>query len=242
MHANNAILALFIIGVLLAAGCTSTTQTNKGTTPAGTGGTPSGSGASTSGANTSPSGSGTSGSGTGSTSGSGSGTSGSGTSGGSNDLLGKTYEQLLGLGVPMQCDITTTSNGKTTTAKIYMKGDAEVRSEVDISESGSTCKKMVSIGKGTKYYVGCSDGALFPDTGDPASNPFAGCVWLEMTVNKSSSPGSSTYTAPDYSDIPPSEINCLPWVYDPSKFVVVGKTCDLDQIMNDLTKNMPTGY
>jgi len=238
MHANNTILALFIIGVLLAAGCTSTTQTNKGTTPAGTGGTPSGSGASQSGANASGSGSGTSGSG----SGSGSGTSGSGSSGGSNDLLGKTYEQLIGLGVPMQCDITSTSNGKTTTAKIYMKGDAEVRSEVDISESGSTCKKMVSIGKGDKYYVGCSDGVLFPDTGDTTGNPFAGCVWLVMTVNKSSSAGSSTYTAPDYSDVPPSEINCLPWVYDATKFVVVGKSCDLDQIMNDLTKNMPSGY
>lgn len=242
MFANKAILALFIIGVLLAAGCTSTTQTNKGTTPATTGGTPSGSTGTQSGSGDSGSGSATSGSGTNSGSGTGSGTSGSGSSGGSNDLLGKTYEQLLGLGVPMQCDISTTYEGKTTTAKIYMKGEGEVRSEMDISQSDSTCKRMVTIGKGEKFYVGCSEGALFPDTGDAASNPFSGCAWLEMTVNKSSTTGSSTYSAPDYTDTPASQINCLPWVYDPSKFVVSGKTCDLDQIMKDLTQNMPSGY
>lgn len=233
MLGQKSLLVLILVSIILLAGCTSP-PTGTGTTGAQPqGGTPSTGGAT--GANT--------GAATGNQSAGGNGGAGAGTQnqqGGLGDIVGKTYEQLLGLGVPVQCDITSTSNGQTTTAKVYMQGKDNVRSEVAVNTAGSTCTKIVSIGKGNIYYMGCMEGALFPSTGG-AENPFAGCDWLSMSANQSSTPGASTNSVPDYSDVPSSQINCQPWIYDASKFAVNGKVCDLDQIMKDLTANMPSG-
>jgi hypothetical protein len=103
---------------------------------------------------------------------------------------------------------------------VYMKGSQEVRSETTLADS-ETCTQMVTIMKGKTFYMGCVDGEIMP-----------GCKWLQMDVNTTEpSPTSGTSTAPDYSDVPPADINCAPWVYDASKFVVSGKTCNLDDLM-----------
>jgi len=231
MSGARILVILFVISAFLISGCciSPPQQSEVGETGTPGGGTPSG-GTGT-GGGTSP----------GTETGGGAATGGA-TGGETNDLVGKSYEQLLGLGVPMQCDITTSYQGKSTTVRSYMKGQAEVRSETSTTEPGSTCKKFIFIGKGDKFYMGCADGAIFPDTGD-ASNPFAGCEWLEMTVNKSTSGGTQTYAVPDYSDVPPAQINCQPWLYDSSKFVISGKTCNLDEIMKSLQSGgYPSGY
>ncbi len=235
MFGQKSLLVLFLVSIILLAGCTSP-PTGTGTTGAQPqGGAPSTGGAPSGGA-AAPNSSGSQGATEGNAS---AGTGAQNQQGGLGDLVGKTYEQLLGLGVPVQCDITSTSDGQTTTAKVYMQGKDNVRSEVAVTSAGATCTRIVSIGKGNIYYMGCMEGALFP-AGGGAENPFAGCEWLSMSANQSSTPGATTNSVPDYSNVPSAQINCQPWIYDASKFAVNGKVCDLDQIMKDLTANIPS--
>ncbi|MCI0503952.1 hypothetical protein L0Y65_04535 [Candidatus Micrarchaeota archaeon] len=131
-------------------------------------------------------------------------------------LAGQTYEALATMGVPLQCDMTVNS----TTVKVYMKGGDEVRSEVAITQEGSTCGKMVSIMKGDDFYMGCADGTLFPQ-----------CDWLHMTSETTGASGPASSEPPDYSEVPPAKINCVPWIYDASKFATPGKVCSMDDLM-----------
>jgi len=147
----------------------------------------------------------------------------SGSSGGDtgDDLAGMGYEALAALGVPLQCQMSVASEGGTFNAKVYMKGTSEVRSEGSAPEG--ECSNTVTIIKGKKYYVSCV-GAQIMD----------GCDWMEFTMDDSEAPPTSggSYQAPDYSDIPPAQISCQPWVYDSSKFATSGNVCNLDEIMN----------
>jgi len=89
---------------------------------------------------------------------------------------------------------------------------------------------MITIMKGRMVYIGCADGQLFPG-GDIEGNPFAGCVWMEYTTNATSVTASVGAEPPDYTTVPPAQINCVPWVYDASKFDVSGKSCNMQEIM-----------
>lgn len=168
------------------------------------------------------SGTGATGGDTGTTGGQTGGTGSSGGQTGGNDFTGKTYEQLLGLGVPMQCDITMTYEGKTTTMKIYSKNNGEIRNEIPIPET-EMCSKMISILKGDTVYTSC-EGKTYP--------PGTSCDWMKYVVNNTGTTGGST--APDYSDVPPTQINCMPWVPDDSKFATPGKICTQEDIMNEM--------
>ena len=233
MRGANVLVILLVVG-LLVFGCASPTPPAK---PNDSGAPPSGgSGA------VAPSGSGT-GDSSGTTPGDGTvpqddDTSGDDDQSGGNgqadgdDLTGKGYDALAALGVPLECDITMNS----TTMKVYMKGSDEVRGEVPIDEQGATCRKMVSIMEGGKYYAGCSDGTLYPQ-----------CDWLYVT-DEDSQPSADTSTdTPDYDSVPPADISCKPWLYDASKFATPGKVCSLDDLMQQYQQqysqgNYPSGY
>jgi hypothetical protein len=151
----------------------------------------------------------------GETGGSGSSQGGSGT----EDLAGQTFEALAGLGVPLVCDISVTSEGKTTNMKVYMKGSDEVRSE--FSTDTAECPKMISIMKGNSYYSSCESGEIMP-----------GCKWMQVDFDpETAGTTSGAGEPPDYTDVPPAKINCVPWVYDASKFAVSGKVCNLNDMM-----------
>jgi hypothetical protein len=227
MRGANIFAILLVVGILLF-GCTSPTPPAK---PNGTGTVPSSGGEGTAPSETGGT-SGSSGTGTGGTGSSGTGSSGTGTSGGNgssgssggsgsavDDLAGKGYEALVAMGVPLQCDITTTSQGKTMNMHVYMKGSEAVRSETTVAGS-ETCAQMVTIMKGKTVYMGCVDGDVMQ-----------GCKWLQMDINDSQPQTAGATAPPDYNDVPPADINCSPWVYDASKFVVTGKVCNLNDLM-----------
>ncbi|VVC04308.1 Uncharacterised protein [Candidatus Bilamarchaeum dharawalense] len=140
------------------------------------------------------------------------------TSGNSNDLAGKTFEALTAMGVPLECDVSSTSQGQTVNVKIYMKGNQEMRTE--IPAASGDCTKMVGIMKGQTYYVGCADGTMFP-----------GCQWLMIEQSNGNQGVAGSFQTPDYSDVPTSKIDCRPWLYDPSKFATPGKVCSMDDLM-----------
>ncbi|MFH0884573.1 MAG: hypothetical protein V1861_02590 [Candidatus Micrarchaeota archaeon] len=207
MRGANIFVILLVVGILLF-GCTTPTPPTK---PNGTGTPPA-----TGGQTTPPDGTG--GNGSSDTEPPEDDDTGSGSSG--DDLAGKGYEALAALGIPLQCDISTTYNGTTTNMRVYMKGSEEVRSETTLADA-EICAQMVTIIKGNTFYTGCVDGDIMP-----------GCKWLQMNVEDSEQPPTSGTTAPpDYADVPPADINCVPWVYDASKFVVSGEVCNLDDLI-----------
>jgi hypothetical protein len=156
------------------------------------------------------------------------------TGGAGDDFAGKTYAELMGLGIPMQCDITITGEESTMKYTMYTNGAGDVRSETHNTDSGSTCTTIVTIMKGDKAYVGCDGGSMFPDTGE--DNPFAGCEWMELDLNESTTSVTASIddNAPDYTSAPPEQINCVPWVPDSSKFATPSNACNVEEITNDM--------
>lgn len=172
--------------------------------------------------------------GTGDTGGTGAGTGGAGTGGtgtdggsggsggtGGNDLLDKSYEELLGLGVPMQCDITMTNEGQATTVRMYYVNSERMRQEMTTG-STSICSKMIFIVKDSKIYSGCEGEKYLGSS----------CDWILTPEQESQTPGTSQ--PPDYSDIPSQQINCVPWVPDDSKFATSGRACTQEEFQNEL--------
>lgn len=149
-----------------------------------------------------------------------------GGSGGQADFTGKTFAELMALGVPMQCDITTTSGGVTVTSHTYKGVGSDMRSETPM-QGGGSCPKLIAIMKADKYYVGCEQGELVQ-----------GCQWFVFPVTGSSSATGVTGSAfgkPDYSGVPAAQISCTPWIPDGTKFQEPVGACNLQDIMNQST-------
>jgi hypothetical protein len=139
------------------------------------------------------------------------------------------------MGVPIQCQITVTSNGTTETVNTWMDGKGNVRIETPNTQSSSTgtCSgNMVIISSSTKMDMGCQSGQLFQ-----------GCDWFEVPLNQSttsggsmggSTGGSPQSQAPDLTNVPSTQFNCQPWVLDTSKFSTSGKICSMQDIINSM--------
>lgn len=138
---------------------------------------------------------------------------------GSNSFAGKNFEQLMALGVPMQCNIKMSGGEVTTTAKVYKGAGNDVRTEM-ASETGP-CPVMVSIIKDDRYYIGCKTGEIFP-----------GCQWLVFKAENGTAQGAGGgYVTPDYSSAPASDISCEPWLPDAGMFSEPANACSLEDLM-----------
>ena len=221
MGGARTLLAIFIALGLLVFGCTAPSGPGTSTTPGTAGGT----GAGNQAAGTGTGAGAGAGTGAGASAGTGTGAGTGAATTGTTDLTGMAYTQLIALGIPVQCDMTTTSQGKSTTIKVYMNGASEVREEVPVDSSSSAastgCTKMIVILKGTVSYMGCEEGSLFGPS----------CQWLRMETTPSGGAQTSPVQQPDLGSVPATQISCVPWVYDASKFTVSGPTCTLQDLM-----------
>ena len=158
--------------------------------------------------------------------GAGSGTQGTATQGaGTQDLSGMVYSELLALGIPVECDVKTAYMGQTTTMKMYIKGEKELRYDYTSSES-TDCPKGNVIVQGDTTYFAC-EGQKFAGTD---------CDWFKVTANESESGGEATGatagpSASDFEDLPATSFNCKPWIPDSSKFTTSGKVCTMEDLM-----------
>lgn len=152
-----------------------------------------------------------------------------------NDLTGLTYNQLLGRGVPIECDIVSRTETGTVTMKMYYDGSAKSRVEFETAQNTGrdSCQRMAIISQNMNSAdIGCISGQAY----------MANCNWLHMEfeqsevedVERSVSTPSGT---PDYTRLPPTSYNCRPWIVDNSKFQTSGRVCT----MEDLTAGYPTG-
>ncbi|MFH0737716.1 MAG: hypothetical protein V1827_03890 [Candidatus Micrarchaeota archaeon] len=146
-----------------------------------------------------------------------------------DDLTGKSYTELMGMGIPMQCDMSMTYQGVTTFVKHYIMDSEHFRSEMTSMEAESACPtKNIFIVKGNDMYMGC-EGQKYP-TGTT-------CDWLKFTsepTEPDTSGGTGSVQAPDYTDIPSTQISCMPWVPDQSKLSTPGKACTMEDMMNEM--------
>jgi hypothetical protein len=142
------------------------------------------------------------------------------TGSGSDDLSGMAYGALIGLGIPLECDITTTYESETTTMKVYMKDSETMLMEVDVSSQNPECGTSLVMVKDNVAYMSCTNGPIFLD-----------CDWYSVEMETTSGDATETYTAPDFSSVPSSDINCVPWTYDESKFATSGEVCTMEDLI-----------
>lgn len=134
------------------------------------------------------------------------------------DLAGLTYLELAALGVPIECDITTTYQGTVQSAKMYIAGEDKVR-----YESAYDGEQMVVIVLGDVTYMTNFLASQYPD-----------CLWIKMLpedTEPTEPTGGYTYeTAPDFEEMPATDFECRPWAYDDSKFAIpTQKVCTMDE-------------
>lgn len=148
------------------------------------------------------------------------------------DLTGLDYLAVLSLGVPVECDITVTDQGETTTVKLYAQGEDQIRWESEMEEIEG-CTKFIYIQKADSVYFGC-EGGNYP--------PGSSCNWLQMTVEEgdyeeydeeSYETSFETYDY-EFEALSSTQIACKPWLYDASKFETPGNVCDMDTYIEEM--------
>lgn len=149
---------------------------------------------------------------------------------GGNAFSGLNYAGIMGLGLPGKCDITSTYQGETTQVTVYLDGTGNARTESPVDDPAIDCSKFVIIQLDKTIYIGC-EGEKYP--------PGTECDWMmmeseeegESSMQTEVDVGSGGGFSTDYSDVPASQISCVPWVPDSSKFQAPGKACTITDLM-----------
>lgn len=139
------------------------------------------------------------------------------------DYAGMAYGELIAAGVPVQCDITSTYQGQTTTMKLYMQGENRMRAE---SITGNYTNVMIT--RDQMSYV-------------KSTVDVPGCEWLAFPINTSGEAGAGAgqTTTPDLGALPSTDFSCLPWIYDESKFTVAN-ACTMEELQQKMMEQYQT--
>ncbi len=145
-----------------------------------------------------------------------------------DDFAGLDYDGVMALGLPAECDVTMANGQQTISYKMYIDG-ANVRWETsDIPMEGLECPKVVYVATESIVAFGC-EGGNYP--------PGSSCNWLIMSEMGESEPSETEmgeYSSPEFGDVPAAQISCKPWIPDSSKFSTPGKTCTMDDYMDEM--------
>ncbi len=230
---TNFILILMAAAIILAAGCTASTEYSANYSANGSAGNATDGGAQAGAGQAEPA--------AGSANASGSGASEQPQGGqeaapqAGQELSGKTYSDLIGAGSASMCDVSYKSEtGGSAKLRLYFSGDYKMRME---QETGySDCPNVVGIYQGDSsgngmFYVGCPG-----HEGEALGQKFGTheqCYWKSMEIEEqwggmgTSSRGlQNGYSTPmiEYLDSP--QYSCKTWTLDASKFETTGFVCD----------------
>lgn len=147
---------------------------------------------------------------------------------GDMDLDDLTYLELAALGVPVKCEITSTYEGTTSTATIYMIGEDKLRMETPYEG-----KMLVSLVLGETMYVNNVMADMYPE-----------CEWLRMEETTGTGEGEYAYdqTPPstELEDMPATDFECEAWVYDASKFTApTENVCTMEEFNEAMMGELP---
>jgi len=122
-----------------------------------------------------------------------------------------TFANLTRYGVPLQCDVSYTYQGRPVEAKLYLKGPSEIRVESPVGVG--QCPVTVTVIKGAGQYVGCDKKQITP-----------GCDWFKSSYDPGKPGSASSF---DFSSLEAQRFRCKEWAYDLSKFSTSGQSCEL---------------
>ncbi|HSB46870.1 MAG TPA: hypothetical protein VLD37_02565 [Candidatus Bilamarchaeum sp.] len=130
-----------------------------------------------------------------------------------SQYAGKTFPELVALGIPLQCEISYTYQGKPGSSNVYFKGGAEIRVETVGGAGMSQCTRTISIVRDTRVYVGCDGKQVMPS-----------CDWFRSDYDPARPGESSTF---NFYETSPSQISCRDWAYDKTVFATAGNVCHI---------------
>ncbi len=126
---------------------------------------------------------------------------------------GLDFAALAALDSPIQCNITSVYQGRSFQSQVWMKGASQMRVESVGGAGLSQCTKTISVVEGSKVYVGCEGKQVIPS-----------CDWFVSAYNPQAPGLSSTF---DFTNLPPAQMDCRDWAYDPSQFLAKGNDCSM---------------
>lgn len=121
------------------------------------------------------------------------------------------FSGVIGMGIPLECDVNYTYAGKQATARLLIGTDSEFR--VESSVGMVQCKKTVTVIRDSRQYVGCSDKQVMPS-----------CDWFKSAYDTGNPGVASNF---DFSGVPASSISCRDWALDDAMFRTNGTICEL---------------
>ncbi len=150
--------------------------------------------------------------------------------GGGLDMADMAYLELAALGQPVECDITTTTQGQTMVMKLRILGDSTY-TEMDVPEMGKIISIQKRTASGLKSYTDMSGpmGAMYAMYTEGMN-----CNWLEADVEGSdaSTEGvtQGTYAPSDLESIPSTHMDCRMGTFGEEAFATTGNTCTAQDI------------
>lgn len=136
------------------------------------------------------------------------------------DITSKTISEIMGLGVPVVCDITIDNEFGKLDATLYMKGESFRQDAVITNDEGT--QKVTVVYSNKKYYTSVPE---------EYKSQMAGCEWLEVDVPEGNGASQAT-SVEGIKNLPETSYSCGPGVFGDEKFEVSGKTCTMQDIMS----------
>ena len=121
------------------------------------------------------------------------------------------FSGLVGMGIPLDCQVNYTYAGKQATARLLIGTDSEFR--VESSVGMVQCRKTITVIHDSRQYVGCSDKQVMPS-----------CDWFKSAYDTGNPGVASNF---DFSGVPASSISCRDWALDDAMFKTNGTICEL---------------
>ncbi|MEM4389106.1 MAG: hypothetical protein QXG98_00395 [Candidatus Micrarchaeia archaeon] len=151
-------------------------------------------------------------------------------------LAGMGFAQLVTLGMPVRCTVTTTQDGQRITMTLWLKG-GNFRSEV---KPPGSAEVLVTIVRG---------GDTFLRVTEELRRAFAAigkkCDWLKITPQEVAEPPKDRSARPrptsasELESIPPTNFQCNPDVFGDEKFATPGSICSYAELLGELVPPLP---
>lgn len=140
-------------------------------------------------------------------------------------LAGLGYEQLIALGVPVECTVTDSEQGTETQMNVKMRG-SRMRGEGTITTNG-VAVPTTFITDGTTVYtrMPADQASLLPS-----------CDWLKITTNASATASGGVETNPTEGlQSSNAKYDCKPGLFGDDVFAApTEKVCDMDQLLSSI--------
>ncbi len=146
---------------------------------------------------------------------------------------GLDYASILALGESGECTVSVQGEDYSGESQIWFSSQGKVRSETQIVQEGESFN-MISISVDGKTYLNYPQ--IFEGT-------YGECDWVEfseedMQDDDYQQADVSSYSSPDYDELPETSFECHAAAVPSNKFETTGTVCTLDELIDEMTGEM----